>query len=286
MASVALLSISFLDLVEQSHRLLPFVDSRQLFPPTPLLEFLQSQDRPFRVASRSREVARSNQLLPYGVERVDVYHAYIPPPATNGKDVLPIEYSNVKFLVTSPIEQREGDTNRFKLVYDGVDGKVYELKRSLPRAFLVPMAEDATIERVIGHVESLSAEEILKLIERPVQVEYRGNSEVLASINSDHRQLLVLLDRNYPGWKVSVDSRERQIHSVFGVMRAVEIRKDDKLVRFFLEPEILGLGLLLSLAAVVTCIVIIVFSWKERDVAKWVAVAIRGTIRRAAPRVR
>lgn len=144
-----------------------FMKKEDIFPRTPLIEFLVTQQQlqeqggaePFRVACLQGTLPRGSELLfgwhsiigmdpmklnSYEQVLADINGVYEPVETLelNNPSSRWLNYLNVKYLVTPPgpaplqVEQQE----RFHLVYRGKDGKVYENRSVLPRYYFVPEA--------------------------------------------------------------------------------------------------------------------------------------------------
>ncbi len=146
----------------------PFSPRHIVFPKTPVLEFLVSQERPFRVTASS--IVPVNLLMPYEIEILEGYDAVYPlrisqfiSSLNSGRsDTSPqgrygivdnlesplLNLSNTKYLVVGKKEKDGGlsprgdisetlKNERFKLVLEDKSVAVLENKESLPRAFMV-----------------------------------------------------------------------------------------------------------------------------------------------------
>jgi len=122
----------------------------QLFPPTPLVQFLQRQPSPFRVVGEADvlfpssnvfagvEDARTHDPVERRdyVEFLDATCGY--PPGDYFKllheyNAPALDFLNVRYLVSSPGRASPGE--KWRLVYRGRDGTVFENRDVLPRVF-------------------------------------------------------------------------------------------------------------------------------------------------------
>ncbi len=139
------------ELVYQWHGLNRLYSPALLYPETPLLRFLHAQSGPFRVAGKgpvlfpsTNVFARLEDIRTHdAVERRD-YMAFLD--ATCGypyadyfkklvnMDAPALDFLNVKYVLTEPGDRAPGP--RFRAVYEGADGSVFQNLRVLPRAFV------------------------------------------------------------------------------------------------------------------------------------------------------
>ena len=75
------------------------------------------------------------------------------------------------------------------------------------------------------------------------------DERVVVAVEPERAGLLVLADAWYPGWKASVDGRERPIHRVDHAFRGVVVGPGDREVVFTYEPASFRIGVGLTLAA-------------------------------------
>jgi len=155
------------DLFRFGWKYLPFPKADLVFPTTPVIEFLQKQEKPFRV--EFGETIPQNMWMPYGLESAAGYDAMAPLRATQflgavrtgqantpyGRVVQVENYNsklfdllNIRYLLAvkydvKGIRSPEGEAKpvfqdpKFKLVFEDKSVQVYENKNVLPRAFLV-----------------------------------------------------------------------------------------------------------------------------------------------------
>ena len=122
-----------------------------LYPETPMVRFLQAQERPYRVAGEENAMFPNNGVFARvedvrthdPVERAD-YVAFLD--ATCGypradyfkrirnPDASVFNFLNVRYMMSAPDGRSPGA--RWKTVYAGTDGNVYENAAVLPRAFV------------------------------------------------------------------------------------------------------------------------------------------------------
>lgn len=204
-------------------------------------------------------------------------------PAVDSTNLLNL--MNVKYVVSTPLITSQD----FKLVHpsepvsedsqvieeEGTPSvlKIYENKKMLPRAFLVPQCKVINSTKEYKEImqsknfdpkkvilldvepESFSCgnkENIFKTSE-PVRItSYKSNTvDILA--NSKNRQFLFLSDSYYPGWKAYVDGEETEIIRANYLFRAILIEPGKHKVRFDYDPLSFKLGMAISVATILVC---------------------------------
>lgn len=177
---IGLVGLMFLilcfDLFRFADKYLPFVRPELILPETPVLEFLQKQEKPFRLEKESSDILPANMWSYYGLESASGYNPlyssryaeFISVLNTNEVRFDVSRYAlvrnfnsqlfdllNNKYLLVMkrtsdgrPSEQGEISylykDSKFKLVYNNKSVAVLENTLSFPRAFLV---EDKIIEK-------------------------------------------------------------------------------------------------------------------------------------------
>lgn len=146
----------------------PFSPKSFVYPDTPVLEFLNSQQKPFRVAGSS--VIPVNLIMPYKIEYLEGYETmrpllisrFIAVLNTSNSKANPagrygiidnytsplLDLTNTKYYLTHKLNEKEDldpdgtiplkfDTSRFSVVFEDRSVAVLESKTALPRAFMV-----------------------------------------------------------------------------------------------------------------------------------------------------
>jgi hypothetical protein len=246
-----------LDLWSFGHPWNPVMEKEALYPMTPMLRFLTARQAavergeapPFRIAARGPtffpnsaamfglEDVRSHDPMSYGrtLGALRVFTGYSSfdyfGMLKNFEDPY-LDYLNVKYLIVAPHEDNASD--RFRLVYDGRDGRIYQNRDVLPRFYptrnvLVAFDDDKRIREILQHHDWKNLT-ILKRIHTSlvdkvrtdlltyrapddpiarVDVTRRGDSAFLLDIDASRWTLIVGSQPNYPGWKVFLNGNER-----------------------------------------------------------------------------
>jgi hypothetical protein len=147
-AALGLAAAAATELFVQGERLYAWGDPRDAFRETPLTRFLASRPRPFRVVGADAALFPGTNLFA-GAEDVRVHDAverrsYVTlldreagyPPAEYFKrisrlDAPLLDFLNVRYLVTG--DRSRPSTARWRRVYDGPDGAVFESSGAAPR---------------------------------------------------------------------------------------------------------------------------------------------------------
>lgn len=148
--TLGLSAIAAAELLYQGMRLYDFGSPRQLYPDTPMLSFLRSRPGPFRVVGEGTVLFPNSSIFAGledirtkdPVERLD-YVEFLNatcgyPPAEEFKQIGDVnapalDFLNVRYLLSPP--GRAAPAERWKAVYSGADGTVFENQRVLPRVF-------------------------------------------------------------------------------------------------------------------------------------------------------
>jgi len=143
---------------------------------------------------------------------------------------------------------------------------VYRLRDSMPRAYCVfsthvVSGSDEALNYLLS--DSFKADEEVILEEDPpvalsgrkgssetVFLHY-GDNEVRLRVTADEPAILFISDTWFPGWKVSVDGRERKIMRANHAFRAVAVDKGNHEVTFQYFPGSFRIGLVISFLCMV-----------------------------------
>jgi hypothetical protein len=148
--SLGLSAVAAAELLYQGMRLYAFGSPGDLYPDTPMLAFLRSRPGPFRVVGEGTVLFPNSSIFAGledvrtkdPVERLD-YIQFLDatcgyPPADEFKQIRDInssalDFLNVRFLLAAP--GRASPAEKWRLVYSGGDGTVFENRDVLPRVF-------------------------------------------------------------------------------------------------------------------------------------------------------
>ncbi len=136
---------------------------------------------------------------------------------------------NVKYVIADFDIQVDG------LKYlEGFDqSRIYLNQSWLPRAWLQP--PDSPVGKNISPLADIS---------------WSPNRIRILVGKMDNPQRLILSEVSYPGWRVTVDGKERPIETAQGILRSVKVLPGDSAVEFRFQPMSLTLGALIYLLTI------------------------------------
>ncbi|MFQ6100908.1 MAG: YfhO family protein [Anaerolineae bacterium] len=261
----------------------PTMDRTQVYPTTEALEFLRQQPGVFRVGGLYlalmpnsgmvfdlSDVRGCDPIVPWrqanllnhieGATRVNHY-GVLRSASSHLLDLM-----NVQYMVTD----RELD-GRWELVFEERDStiRVYRNHNVLPRAFIVYQAEYAAgpheaLARLLEDTFDPRTKVILEgatpgLVstvspgaEQARIVRYEPERVVIEKDTSADG-FLVLTDTYAPGWQVQVDGQPAELYIADYAFRAVRVPAGRHRVEFVYAPSSFAIGVALSLAAAVCC---------------------------------
>lgn len=210
-----------------------------------------------------------------------------------GADLSPSEWADrtflldllsVRYLVSAVELETAG---RFRLIDDG-PMRIYENKMAYPRAWIcMPEQVFGETGSSLGALASGQLDPERTLILNPLpsspriftnsdpgrgraQISLPGaqgpaasggaihDEQVLIEVSSPQPAYLVLADTYYPGWFAEIDGQPvNTIYRAFGYFRAIEIPPGEHLVRFEYNPLSFKLGVSLSIATLITLLIIV-----------------------------
>ncbi|MFY9551568.1 MAG: hypothetical protein WAU32_10485 [Thermoanaerobaculia bacterium] len=149
-AILALTALAAAELLYQWRGLFRLSPPEGLFPDSPLVAFLKSQPRPFRVVGKGPALFPSTNVFA-GVEDIRTHDAierydylefldrtagyvYRYFKSIRNLDAPALDFLNVRYLVAAPDAEAPGP--RWRLAYSGADGRVFENPAALARAFV------------------------------------------------------------------------------------------------------------------------------------------------------
>lgn len=267
----------------------PFSDRHIVFPETPVLKFLESNEKPFRV---NGGVVPTNLLIPYKIESSAGYDAVYPLRTAKFIAVLNSGDSNSspqdRYGIIDNIDSRLFSLMNGKYVLIKKDSKVskdfqsvsedksiavVENKNVLPRAFMVYDWEkvgpgerilDRLLDKDFPLGKKIILEEetnLIKAVSSHSQVNYANYMENASeiSIKTDANGFLFVADTWYQGWKAFVNGKEVKIYRADYAFRAVVVPEGKSKVKFIYEPQSFYRGLQISTFSSLSVLLIFIF---------------------------
>lgn len=225
-----------------------------VFPKTKVIDFLMSQDRPFRVMSTDRRILHPNVSGVYKIESVEgydplyldsygrfvaswqagqfrdktpSYNRIITPQKIDSKV---LDLLNVKYVLS--FDEIQG-ANFSKVMEEG-ETKLYQNNNFLPRMFFVNeiVKTDSREEINLLLKDSFDLSKRATSTELDIKTDQTASSLDLVKYSDNQikfvttsliQKPLVVTNINYPGWRAKIDGRETQLYKVNGIFQSVLI---------------------------------------------------------------
>lgn len=289
----------------------PVLPEKRSYPTTPLLDRLTEikeqtpPNSPFRVVGLGPALFPNVQAL-YGIEDIRAHD-----PMANGRylgvlrvvtgyrtedyfskwdntNTRLLDFLNVKYVVTDRGVELK-DRQRYNLIYDAADGRIFENRDVLPRFYparnvLLEFKGDYFARRLIaendwahtGVVKTLPVESDRMrqdlLAPRPagapeatLTITHAAHTDFRMRIHSPRHTLIVSSQPFWPGWQVQRNGRRVNPLSVNGAFLGFTVPPGDWEVRVFYFPASFYVGLTASL---ITIAILIVLSIRSRRILR------------------
>jgi hypothetical protein len=277
-----LVTILFIDIFRFGDKFLPYTKKELIFPSTPVIDFLKSQKKPFRVVFQKAELFPPNTWSPYGLENVSGYDILVPKQTSNfishlnhGKpggeyaryvDIKNfnsplLNISDVKYAVL--LEKDDGNTpildpSRFKKVFSEGKVHVWENTQNVGR-FFIPDSYKLTDKNnvyptLLSSNTDLESEIILS--ENPnlktlgsckiSLTSYLQNSETLKT-DCDNKSLLYFSEPYNKNWHAYVNDTKVKIYKANARFMAIVVPPGTSEVTLSYFPESLIVGAKISI---------------------------------------
>jgi len=265
-----------------------------IFPQTKTIQYLASQEKPFRVMSTDRRIFHPNISSVFKIESVEGYDPLflkkyaqlvstwqsgkLSPAGSFNRIVTPQKYDsqianflNVKYILT--FDNLPSD-NFEKVIQEG-DTKVYLNKNVLPRAFFVNQvvkvkSSDEELEKLLDTNFDIGKSAVSTDFEFPRQeidatstfIDYSDQSiKIQASLNKEAP--LILSNVYYPGWQAYVDGNKTEIKKVNFMFQSIIIPNGQHEVEFKFRPQSFYNGLYLSILGIILTITSGLYLWRK-----------------------
>lgn len=290
----ALMVVATLELFKFGWKYEPFSSKNLVFPTTPVIDYLQTQPKPFRVIGS--KVIPTNLLMPYSVSTVEGYDAVYPLQIagflsainTNSPDnhlgrygtinnfSSPlINLANAEYIIVS--KRENFDTSRFEKVFEDRSVVLLKNKDFLPRALMFYDWQVEGTDKVMGTLlDNPSYFKTKIVIDNDPEInkakgsgivnlaEYESNRVVKG--NTDSPGLLYIADSWYPGWKAYVNGRQVNILRADFNFMAIPIKEvGDFIVRLDYQPDSIKIGLIITGVSFTLVILLIMIEYLRKS---------------------
>lgn len=239
-----ILLIATFDLLRFGQKFTPFVKKDWLFPKTETIEFLQKQEKPFRIMATDRRIFPPNFSVVYRLESVEGYDPLyleryaeliaaaerkepnISPPFGFNRIITPqnfesriIDLLNVKYVLSL----NDLNFSKLKKVLQEGQTRVYENQEAFPRAFLVHDVKVAKnkqeaitllfdkkidLRRTAIFEESIKVAKAGETFQDEVRIVEYKEQKIMIEIRSANEGVLILSQNFYPGWQAFLDGSD------------------------------------------------------------------------------
>ena len=191
-----------------------------------------------------------------------------------------LDLLNVKFIVaiapSLEFDQLASRPDRFAVVYKAGSITAFENKLALPRAFVIPQRGVEVIAESSAQLSRVKDPtfdpESRVVVSRPVvengddggafssdvRLSGSGNNSYVFETRTSAPAVFVLSQIYYPGWRASIDGRKTVVEPVDFALSGVALPAGMHEVRFFFEPEIFRIGVILSLVSTLAVAVMLI----------------------------
>jgi len=305
--SVAAVLCIAIDLLTFSYDHIPFSPKNRIFPSSPVYDYLKQH------AQSSCRVAATDLVAPGNIEMM--YQLYAPGGydfassrtvellstiATTNLFVMlqgerianarhrVLDLTGVKYLVTSTDNGSSkpfaDHPEHFQPVYQEGTVILFENRRVLPRAFLVPASGVEVVQSPRAALARLTDStfdpETSVIVSRPpvwpaenpapgtgplessITSAQWGINAVKMQVGVPRRAIFVLTDSYYPGWTVLVDGQKQPLLETDYDFRGVALQPGVHTVEFRYRPLSFGIGFLITLVSLAAVLFMSVVHWK------------------------
>jgi len=297
--SAVVIGFTAFELLTFSHGFVGFSASSSIYPSAPLFDFIRKNADPaqFRVI-QSGNAYSSNVAMIYGFAAADGYEVALQRPRLFAGDLSEdredgvfftadkilaahdrrLDLLNIKYVVV-PSESEEfrkfsAALDRFSPAFTDGHVSVFENKRVLPRAFLVPASGVEVVPDAQGEISTLRSpgfdpERHVLLTEQPFSsdlpaagedggdvVQNISPNEYHVQVRSSAQSVLLLSQIFYPGWQATLDGAATQIFPANYALTGVAIPPGNHDVHLFFDPASFKIGIAITGLAFITMMIL------------------------------
>lgn len=291
-----ILGLTVVELFRFGYKFTPFAKSSLIFPQTKTIEFLQSQNKPFRIMTTDRRIMHPNVSSVYKIESIDGYDPlylkdyakFVSAIMSNNPNsetssfnriVTPQSYQsplinllNVKYILSfDTINSPE-----LNLVFQEGETKVYENKNQLPRAFFAEevLTVNSTeqeytkiLDETFDYSKKAASQEYSytgKAVDSSLEITNYSDQNISIKTQTDGNKPMILTNVYYPGWKAYIDREQVPIYRADAIFQLIEVPQGEHTVEFKFRPKSFYNGSYISSLALVAALGCSYYLWRKK----------------------
>lgn len=259
--------ITIFDLFRFGWKYISFSNNTWFYPPTAILNFLQNQEKPFRLMSLDRRILPPNFSMMYKLEDVSGYDPLyllnyaklVQAWTTDTPDINPGKFNriitpqNYESFITDMMNVRfvlsltEIESPKLILRLQEGQTRLYENSKAFPRVYFTEKVynvinenEEIKLMFNLGAdlISSATIKENIEITDQPLEsdekinlLSYDENTMVIKT-QSNYQRLLVISEIFYPSWKGYIDGKPINIYPVDLALRGVVVPQGEHIIKF------------------------------------------------------
>lgn len=302
LAGFLILILAVFELFRFGWKYTPFSKIDYVFPETPVINYLESRERPTRILFG--DTIPMNMWVPYGLESISGYNAAYPQrvakylSVSNSGDVNALtqgrygslelftskltDISNGQYLVLKNIKipdlyQKLIDNGELTKIFSDKSVDVYKKPSAINRIIFVTnwtvLPEENVFERLLDPRFDFQKEIVLEKQPQIFSIDGTNISSVnivsylsgrmLVDVTTERDGFLFMSDTWYPGWKAYVDGEGVEIFRANYAFQAIPVLKGDHKVEFIYDPVSLKVGKILSLTTLIFLVGVLIYEKRK-----------------------
>jgi uncharacterized membrane protein YfhO len=246
-----LLPFTLIELFYFGWKFTPFTNRKLIFPTTGVIEFLQSQPKPFRVVAD--HVIPVNVLMNYKIETLEGYDAVYP--ERNARFISRINSGNLysvsrRYAIIDNYESELLNLANVKYFVEFADKLPVNAKVVFQEGSIAVIENQRVLPR--AYFENDQYSEVSFIVYSPHYLKLKTGNTVADS--------LIVSDSYYPGWRAYVDNQEVVVNLANEVFRKIEVPSGEHIIEFRYQPQSFIRGLVIAGLSICALILIV---WKK-----------------------
>jgi len=259
------------------HNYTPFINRKDFYPKTEAIKFLQKKAKITRIVHV--DCLPSNTPMVYNIYEItgndpmklrsfskiiSLIGKYDPiwPDVITKLDSAWIDFLNARFIVTPPGDKRLDKFEKYKIIYDKKDLKIYENKKVMPRfslafdpiivnnrkkAFKILKKGEVNPRRVVIVKNSDILNQEKREGEGNIKIKEYSINRIELEVNLNKDGYLVTSEIYYPGWHLFIDGKKENILIANYAFRSAFLKAGIHNVVFVYRPYSFLIGMIVSL---------------------------------------
>lgn len=258
-----ILLLYVLDLGRYFQKYNTFFPSKLIFPTTPVIQYLTSQEKPFRIARQNTNLLPANSWSYYNLESVEGYDPLYPSDYGHFFHLIkkdPYESQVSRYATLEEIDTKLlSELNvKYFLALNIKNDDRYSIVQTLQKDNWTEVFSDKSVT-IFQNPNVLPRAYVAKNPKHPVLIKKYSSQEIDLEITTATATSIIISNSFDPGWKVKINNTPGQVYKTNFSFLGVDVQPGTSQIQLYYLPDSFLRGTVLSLVSLLAILLSLLF---------------------------